>query len=146
MASAVTGGRRRSFASSGALLTVAFILGSIIWLGVSGCGGTAEPDKTSMKGWELYSWQEGEDWRFSLLEGTNRTKTVDEVQAPEGRLDGIDALTSVLEGLAVGEWVTWWCPSWAEGAVAFPPSELVEQVRQICEQQGLELKIVTEGP
>ena len=146
MTSAVSDGRRRSFASSGALLAAAFFLGSMIWLGVFGCGGTAEPDKTSMKGWELYSWQEGEDWRFSLLEGTNRTKTPAEMRAAQTRLDGIDDLRPVLEGIAPGQWVTWWCPSWAEGTVAFPPSELVEQVRQICEQQGLELKIVTEGP
>lgn len=146
MAPTVAGCRRGSPAPSVSLLVAVFLLGSAIWLFVSGCGGTAEPDKTSMKGWELYSWEGDGDWYFSVLVGTNRTKTVDEVHAPEARLDGIDALTPVLEGLAAGEWVTWWCPPWVEGTVAFPPSELVEQVRRICEQQGLQLHVVNEGP
>lgn len=36
--------------------------------------------KTSFKGFELYSWQEDEKWHFSLLEGTNRMKTCEEIK------------------------------------------------------------------
>ena len=73
-----------------------------------------------MKGWELYSWQEEGQWRFSLLEGTNRAKSIDEIQSPGTRLDGIDALRPALEGLEGGEWVTWWDPSWSRRGRGVP--------------------------
>jgi hypothetical protein len=99
-----------------------------------------------MKGWELYSWQEDGRWYFSLLEGTNRAKTVAEVHASDARLEGINGLKPALQGVAAGQLVTWWTPSWAEGTVTFPPAETVDQVRRICEKQGLELQVVTQGP
>ncbi len=33
----------------------------------------------SLKGYELYSWQKGNDWFFSLVVGTNRNKSVAEI-------------------------------------------------------------------
>jgi hypothetical protein len=96
-----------------------------------------------MKGWELYSWQEEGQWRFSLLEGTNRTKSLDEIQSPSTRLDGIDALGRALERLEVGEWITWWNPSWGGGALSFPPADLVDEVGAICDEQGLKLTVDT---
>ncbi len=39
-------------------------------------------DGYSMKGYELYAWQSEGRWLFSLLPGTNRTKTVVEVTDP----------------------------------------------------------------
>jgi hypothetical protein len=44
-----------------------------------------------MKGYELYSWQQDGQWVFSLLVGTNREKTLDEIQSPQARLT-LDAL------------------------------------------------------
>ena len=38
---------------------------------------------TSMKGWELYSWQSSDGWYFALVEGTNRLKTFEEISAPD---------------------------------------------------------------
>lgn len=98
-----------------------------------------------MKGWELYSWQEEGQWSFSLLEGTNRTKSIEEIQSPGTRLDGIDALRPALEELESGEWVTWWGPSWTGEALEFPSADLVEQVRTMCEERGLQLMVDTES-
>ena len=111
-----------------------------------GCGGSSEPPKTSMKGWELYSWQEDGRWYFSLLEGTNRAKTIAEVHAADAQLEGVDGLKPALQGVAAGQSVTWWAPSWAEGPVSFPPAETATQVQRICEEQGLDLQVVTQGP
>ena len=33
----------------------------------------------SMKGYELYSWPEDSQWHFTLITGTNRDKTLEEV-------------------------------------------------------------------
>lgn len=47
-----------------------------------------EIDKeVAFKGFELYSWKENNEWNFSLLKGTNRLKTCDEVL--EGKVSGI---------------------------------------------------------
>ena len=99
-----------------------------------------------MKGWELYSWQEEGQWRFSLLEGTNRAKSIDEIQSPDTRIEGIEALRPALEGLESGEWVTWWDHSWTGEALEFPPAELVERVRSMCEERGLELTVDGASP
>ena len=50
-----------------------------------------------MKGYELYSWQYGGLWRFSILVGTNREKSLEEIQSPDTALDGVDALQAALE-------------------------------------------------
>jgi hypothetical protein len=93
-----------------------------------------------MKGWELYSWQKDGAWQFSLLEGTNRSKPVSEIQSPKTQLDGIDALRLALESLAAEQQVIW-SPPWTQDASAFPPSTVVEQVRHICEEHGLALVV-----
>jgi len=104
---------------------------------LSSCSNTAQPGATlpaeSMKGYELYSWLEGDQWKFSLLIGTNREKTLDEIQSTDAALEGLDALRSALEGVSVGQTITWS----AKEPLAFPPEEIVQQVAQICRDQGL---------
>lgn len=90
-----------------------------------------------MKGYELYSWESSGTWYFSLLVGTNRLKTMEEIQAPATALKGIDELKPVLESLASGQYVSWT----TKAPLAFPPDEMVQQVQQICQAQGLELFI-----
>ena len=127
------------------LFLVAVALVTAVTVFAAGCGGSPEPPKTSMKGWELYSWEEDGHWYFSLLEGTNRAKTIAEVHAADTRLKGVDGLKPALQGIAAGQSVTWWTPSWAEGTVTFPPADMVDQVRGICEEQGLDLQSVVTG-
>ena len=69
-------------------LLFAILLGSLL----SACGGAAQstptPFAASMKGYELYSWQEGGQWKFSVLIGTNREKTLDEIKSADVVLSG----------------------------------------------------------
>ncbi|MFC1940340.1 hypothetical protein ACFLXO_06645 [Chloroflexota bacterium] len=37
----------------------------------------------SFKGYELYSWEEDNQWHFTLITGTNRTKTMEEITLKE---------------------------------------------------------------
>ena len=108
---------------------------------LSSCRTTVQPGATlpaeSMKGFELYSWQEGYQWKFSLLIGTNREKTLDEMQSTDTALEGVDALRSALEGISAGQTITWS----AKEPLAFPPEEIVGQVQQICTDQGLTCSI-----
>lgn len=118
-------------------LVLAFLVVPLL----SGCGAASESPPTpfpeSMKGYELYSWQEGNQWNFSLLVGTNREKTLDEIKAADTALHGVDALTSALEQMPTGQFITWS----SRERLSFPPDEVVEQVKQSCEDKGLILNL-----
>jgi hypothetical protein len=135
-------------AKSGPVLKTLFVFAlcfATLALSLVGCGmdatTTTDGWRTSMKGWELYSWQADGEWLFSLLEGTNREKSRAEIQAPAATLEGIDALQKALELIAPGQYVTWWSPSWVEGGLAFPSDEMIAEVERICDQRDLELSI-----
>ena len=108
---------------------------------LSACGAASEPSATpfpeSMKGYELYSWQDGNQWRFSILIGTNREKSLDEIKSADVTLSGVEELISTLEQIPVGQYVTW---STRE-TLAFPPEDILKQVEQTCKDEGLILNI-----
>lgn len=118
-------------------LMLAFLLVPLL----SGCGAASESPATpfpeSMKGYELYSWQEGSQWNFSLLVGTNRDKTLDEIKAADTALRGVDALTSALEQMPAGQYITWS----SRETLSFPPDDIIEQIEQSCEEKGLILNL-----
>jgi hypothetical protein len=91
----------------------------------------------SVKGYELYSWQEGDRWYFSVLIGTNRNKTLDEIRSPGSSFKSLEALEAALKTIPAGQWVTW--PS--GDALAFPSDEVVAQVQQVCKDRGLQLDV-----
>ncbi len=113
---------------------------ALLGLFISGCGVSAKPVSTlsteSMKGYELYSWQEGTQWNFSLLIGTNREKSLEEIKSAENILD-FDALKTALEKIQAGQYITWYIKE----TLSFPPDDIIQQVEQICKDQGLILNI-----
>lgn len=113
----------------------------LLGLLLSSCGAASEPPITpfpeSMKGYELYSWQENNQWNFSLLVGTNREKTLEEIKASDTTLRGIDALTSALEQMPSGQHITWS----SRETLSFPPDDIIEQVKRDCEDKGLILNL-----
>ena len=96
----------------------------------------------SMKGWELYSWQMQGEWHFSLVVGTNRLKTFEEVSSPDMRMLGIEALKRKLHTLAGGEQV-FWLGQRVPG-MARPPDEMVDAIHAYCGECGIELEILWE--
>ena len=90
-----------------------------------------------MKGFELYSWQENGTWVFAVLIGTNREKTLEEIQSPHARLNGLDELKKVLTSIPAGEYVTWL----SHDSLAFPPDDIIAQVQEVCIQQGLKMSL-----
>jgi hypothetical protein len=97
------------------------------------------PASRSMKGYELYSWQDGGSWQFSLLVGTNRNKTIAEVTAPATRLAGVEALKNQLKQLAPGEWVI---VSTVPG-LSLPPEPIVADIRAYCAERSLQFSVAT---
>ena len=104
---------------------------------MSACGSASEPSATpfaeSMKGYELYRWQEGGQWKFSIMVGTNREKSLEEIQSAETSFSGVEELTVALERMPEGQYVTWS----SRETLSFPPEDIIEQVEKICEEQGL---------
>jgi hypothetical protein len=96
-----------------------------------------KPKKRSMKGWELYSWQDQKSWKFSVLIGTNRNKKLEEIKAPEVTLHNIKKLEQTLSELAKGEYITWLnIPGFS-----LPPLETVKEIRRYCKALGLMLPL-----
>ena len=108
---------------------------------LSSCGATPPPDTTqlaaSMKGYELYSWQAGDHWAFSLLAGTNREKTLDEIKAAHTTLTDVDALMAMLKKVPAGQYITWS----SRDTLSLPPENIIKQVEQTCRDKGLILNI-----
>lgn len=96
----------------------------------------ASPERETdlaFKGMELYSWQdETGEWAYSILIGTNRVKSMDEILAKP--LD-FEEVKAALSKMAVGESVFWFnraLESSDEEALilSFPPKEVVEALKQ----------------
>jgi hypothetical protein len=110
-----------------------------------------------MKGYELYSWKSGSAWRFTLITGTNRLKTVAEIASSESILEGdwvkttvegVADLESVLERLPSGTEVSW-CGACQPGvdsstskvALRIPPGRVVKEIQSHCAELGIRVEI-----
>jgi hypothetical protein len=95
------------------------------------------------KGWELYSWQDGTQWRFALLSGTNWLKFCSIVMNPKAILT-LAQLDQQLNKLAEGDTVFWFDhpPGRLPGNCAFalPPPPIVEHIQQTCQRLSLKCK------
>jgi hypothetical protein len=120
---------------------LAFLLVLPVGLLLSGCGAAqrteSPPSAESVKGYELYSWQEGDQWAFSLLAGTNRTKSLEEIKSGDARLPDVEALIARLEKIPAGQYVTWS----SQETLAFPPDEILRQIERVCKDRGLILNV-----
>ena len=119
-------------------------------------GFTTSPLPSSVKGYELYSWLEGDDWYFTLITGTNRSKTSTEISSQGEIVDengwvkitvlGLQELEFVLDRIPRSEQILWLDGSRLEISqeslkFALPPDDIVEQVHQYSSQKGLNLQI-----
>lgn len=99
-----------------------------------------------MKGFELYSWQEGDVWHFTLIAGTNRNKLLDEITSPGDmpgglfkiHVTGTDAIVAALAELPRGEQV-FWLGLPTDAPVPLPPQEMVDSLRAKAAEMGLAL-------
>lgn len=117
----------------------------------------ATPLPHSTKGYELYSWQANNQWRFTLITGTNRAKSLDEIISNENTVTsdgwvkisvtGVDSIQNVLSGLGQHEEILWVSKQWLEqaqiqaGPITLPPQEIIDAIQEYCKQLGLELHV-----
>ena len=102
----------------------------------------------SFKGWELYSWSDGSEWYYSILVGTNRLKTCEEVITNEAIVTDIDSLKTALSKFPEGEFIIWLGPGSLDACsdgnfvdLSLPPEETIDEVKQYCIENDLTLGV-----
>ena len=109
----------------------------------------------SMKGYELYSWLADDQWHFTLITGTNRIKSLEEIISNENTVTadgwvkisvrGVDAIQTVLSGLPQHEEIFWSNrleqTQTQANPITLPPQEIIDIVQEYCKQSGLELYV-----
>lgn len=114
------------------------------------------PLPRSMKGYELYSWQEDDLWFFTLIIGTNRNKTLEEITSKENQLtadgwvkitvQGAEALKAVLGQFPPGEHILWLeasalGPAGPGALFTLPPREVVAGLQEFAQSLDLDLQV-----
>jgi hypothetical protein len=111
----------------------------------------------SLKGYELYSWMEDSQWHFTLITGTNRTKTMEEITSEEDFVSetgwvnvhvvGIEAIKVALSKLPQGESV-FWCDELHIGQITemnidlqLPPEQIVNDIKEYAVQCGIDFQV-----
>ena len=109
----------------------------------------------SMKGYELYSWSENGQWHFTLITGTDRIKTIEEITSKEDFISetgwvkiqgvGADTIKDVLSRLPEGESV-FWCDELhigqsTETNLQLPPEQIADAIEEYAKQCGLDFVV-----
>jgi len=109
----------------------------------------------SLKGYELYSWEEDCQWHFTLITGTDRTKTIEEITSKGESVSetgwvkihvvGVDAIKGVLSRLPGGGSV-FWCDESHIGQsiemdLQLPPEEIAHAIEEYARQCGLDFVV-----
>jgi hypothetical protein len=104
--------------------------------------------KPSMKGWELYSWTNGKDFNYSLLPGTNRLKSYNEIIGNKLIVFGKDSLIMLLDKLPANENIFLIgnkCLQWIQGEnnynFSLPDNNTINEIKAFCNQRGLTIDV-----
>ena len=102
------------------------------------------PLPQSMKGYELYSWLQNDQWNYTLITGTNREKTTEEIVTAgytvntDGWVNihviGLNGLKAVLARVPNNDFVSWVSGRPADSAqfdvtFALPPADILNAIK-----------------
>lgn len=98
----------------------------------------------SMKGWELYSWPNGNEWNYSVLKGTNRGKSYSEITTNKILVVGKSPLKTLLAKLPANEEIFWRGKGWLENTetVSLPDENTISELQEFCSLKSLSLHII----
>jgi len=121
--------------------------------------GMNTPIPKSMKGYELYSWNSDGIWKFKLITGTNRNKSLEEITSTEKTISnegwvnyfvtGNAGLFGLLEQLPGGTFLIWnptYNPGGNEILFKYPDKVTMDKVGEICKAREIELMMPAENP
>jgi hypothetical protein len=111
----------------------------------------------SMKGYELYSWSEDGKWNFTLITGTNRNKSLEEIVADGDYISeagwvhihvvGVEAIESVISKLPQKEEILW-LSGWGSDKtqqdgrnITLPPASTISVITDHASRYGLAFQI-----
>jgi hypothetical protein len=98
--------------------------------------------KPAFKGMELYSWRAADrSMSFSLLWGTNRPKTGNEIKSPACVLADTGAVKAMFSRLAKGEHVFWMWTSAGCPDCTYPPQKEVDTLLAHAKQAAIVLDL-----
>jgi len=119
---------------------------------------TVDKLPNSMKGYELYSWPEDSQWHFTLITGTDRNKTVEEITSNDDfiseagwvhmQMVGVDAIETVLSKLPQNEEVFWLAgmrdqTEQTDINIQLPPGQIIDTIKEYAGQCGIYLMVQT---
>jgi hypothetical protein len=82
-------------------------------------------------GFELYSWKNGANWSFSVLEGTSTVRSEETIRARKTTLKNLTFLKGRLASLPAGE-IVYWREDRARG-FRLPSRETIEELKRFSE-------------
>jgi hypothetical protein len=113
----------------------------------------------SMKGYELYSWPEDSQWHFTLITGTNRNKTLEEIVSSANIISedgwvqihvvGVDAIKTVLSRLPQNEFILWLARLRSEQTpqggvnITLPTGPTIDTIKEYAGGRGLDFMVQT---
>jgi hypothetical protein len=126
------------------------IIAGLILLLIAGAA-QAQDRQSAMKGYELYSWKVKGTWYYSLLEGTNRSKTYEEIMLKKNLRIGDTALKSELKKIPKGQEIFWMSDAppniekpksgqWID--LKMPSRKRIKSIKAYCNKLGVKLKLV----
>lgn len=111
----------------------------------------------SMKGYELYSWSENDQWHFTLITGTNRIKTLEEIISQTNIISqdgwvhihavGVDEIKTGISRLPKSEDVLWLSKLRSDQKqqdgviITLPEGSTLDTILEHSEQCGLNLLV-----
>ena len=110
----------------------------------------AQSTQPAMKGYELYSWKRDGRWYYSILEGTNRSKSYEEITSDKSSISGTAGLKEQLKKLPKGAEVIWTTgvdPAVRKTAtekspkLELPSGTRVRKIKKYCDQIGIKLTL-----
>ncbi|HSO13622.1 MAG TPA: diacylglycerol kinase family protein [Anaerolineales bacterium] len=113
-----------------------------VWFGQS--QQISRSEETAFKGMELYSWQDENGlWQYAILAGTNRNKTLEEVQATPLDLQSVQiAITRMPAGESL-----FWMDSVYDArtgqsvTLPFPPGSVIDELTGFCREKQVDLYV-----
>jgi hypothetical protein len=110
-----------------------------------------------MKGYELYSWQDGGKWHFTLITGTDRDKKLEEITsgkdqvADDGWVDlhttNVNDLENIISRIPAGVFVLWVDgnfisqPENSGFKFELPPQEIVNEIKAVVVKHGVDFNV-----
>lgn len=112
--------------------------------------GCSIPIPESMKGYEMYSWQENKAWNFTLITGTNRLKTRGEIVACGDKVENgfvkitvrdVPQVKALLSRVPAEQYVTWSSNDRMVPGFSMPANKVVTDIQKHCESLNLHLQL-----